>query len=325
MKKIIFLTTILLELIVVILILQNIIKKKERVLGSEAVNPIAKESLIFSEEGKLKYFYEPVPNETMVDSPEWLSYKATNTINSDGLNERFDYSLEKPANTFRIITIGDSHTFGHFVNTKDNYPEQLEDVLNSTLSCSSTKRFEVINFGERGYDIEYSLYRFNMRAKKYNPDLILWYIKDDDLETVNELFIGRIREIEEEINSATDSAKYAKLEYVYFAWRKAGEELSQRNMGDYIRSYNIELLDSFFESLTENILLFTYGDDIFSSSRSKIKHYSEKYPSKVYYFEDIFYSQLDRLPDGHPSVKGYKTLVDKLSKHLIEEKIIPCD
>jgi len=46
---------------------------------------------------------------------------------------------------------------------------------------------------------------------------------------------------------------------------------------------------------------------------------------KVYYFEDIFYSQLDRLPDGHPSVKGYKTLVDKLSKHLIEEKIIPCD
>lgn len=115
------------------------IKIEKNVLGALSYNNINKENLIFPPDHELKYYYESKPNVTETDQPEWLPYNAVYTLNSDGFNERFDYSLKKSPKTFRVITLGDSFTFGHFVNTADNFPEKLEDVLN-TSSCTSIEK-----------------------------------------------------------------------------------------------------------------------------------------------------------------------------------------
>ena len=75
-----------------------------------------------------------------------------------------------------------------FVNTKDNWSKKLEDILNKNLSkCNKINKFEVINLGEYGYDIQYSVERYKIRRQKYKPHLILWFLKNDDFEEINEI------------------------------------------------------------------------------------------------------------------------------------------
>ena len=72
------------------------------------------------------------------------------------------------------MTLGDSFTFGVYVNTEDNWTELLEDKLNSIKNiCPNTDHFEVINLGVGGYDIEYAAKRYINRGKVYNPNIIL--------------------------------------------------------------------------------------------------------------------------------------------------------
>ena len=58
--------------------------------------------------------------------------------------------IKKNKDTFRIITLGDSFTFGMYINTKDNWTELLEDKLNSDMGCKNISMFEVINLGVGG-------------------------------------------------------------------------------------------------------------------------------------------------------------------------------
>ena len=114
--------------------INNITIKRQQVLGVLNINPIPKDTLVFPEDTEFKYYFEPKPNEALEEKRYWPPYKkVVYTINSDGLNERYEYSPVKTKDTFRIITIGDSHTFGHYVNIENNFPEQLENLLNKKI------------------------------------------------------------------------------------------------------------------------------------------------------------------------------------------------
>lgn len=105
-----------------------------------------------------------------------LAYKSI-TINQDGLREDADYSLAKPANTFRVAVIGDSVTFGWGVDAKDSYPKLLEMILKKTTD----KNIEVLNFGVPGYNGEQKLIVLKEKVLKYDPDLVvIGWLNDDD-------------------------------------------------------------------------------------------------------------------------------------------------
>jgi len=113
--------------IFLIIILGFYIKTKNT--PKKSIYILKRNNLVFNSNSQLKYFYEPKSNtkeKATRWAPEWTipsTFKTDGiyyTINSDSLNERFNYSIEKPKNTYRIITLGDSFTFGVFVNTKDN-------------------------------------------------------------------------------------------------------------------------------------------------------------------------------------------------------------
>lgn len=117
-KIILFLISV--EIVFIIILILNITQKSKNLPGFISINPIKKEIMAFTPTDKLKYFYKPKPNTTETDSAYWLTYKPEYTINSDSLNERFEYLVNKPKDTYRIITLGNSFTFGMWVNTKDN-------------------------------------------------------------------------------------------------------------------------------------------------------------------------------------------------------------
>jgi hypothetical protein len=177
-KRIILFLIVSAEIIVGSLFLFNYYQEKivHKLPDLDKVSVIDKENVILQEEPDFKYYWKFESNTEIIDKPEWLPYKVKYTINADGLNERFDYSIEKPDNTFRILTLGDSFTFGLFVDTKDNWTELLEDKLNNELrNTCNYKKFEVINLGLSGFDIAYISKRYEDIGAKYKPDLIIFF------------------------------------------------------------------------------------------------------------------------------------------------------
>jgi hypothetical protein len=102
------------------------------------------------------------------------------TTNSQGLRDQ-EYSLKKPANTYRVAVIGDSFTFGDGVDNDSVYHAIVEQKLNSK---SDSLQIELLNFGVAGYDLLNYLGVIQAKALAYEPDLILIGFcgnNDDDL------------------------------------------------------------------------------------------------------------------------------------------------
>ena len=248
------------------------------------INPITKENLLFSSEGNLKNFYEHKPKRIMKDEG---GKEIVNTINSDALNERFEYTTDKPKDTFRIISLGDSFTYGFGVNTPDNYSEVLEDLLNNELYCKNFKRFEVINLGVQGYDIEYAAERFRRRGQKYNPDLVIWLIKDDDFFP-REVVLGPMLDSLERIQ------------------------------------YQKKALRLFNTTYSKNPLLFLLFQ-ITNKQRAALEDFTQS-RDRTYMYSKISLSSEETIPgDGHPNKKGHRAFAEGLFEYITQNKIIPCD
>ena len=90
-------------------------------------------------------------------------------INSHGLRGP-ETTYEKPPATFRILNLGDSIVMGWGVREEDTYGRRLEAILNEE---SGDSRFEVINAGVPGWNLENALAYLQAEGLKYKPDLIL--------------------------------------------------------------------------------------------------------------------------------------------------------
>lgn len=85
-----------------------------------------------------------------------------------------DFNEKKSPGTYRIVTLGDSCTFGG--DWDMSYAVFLQKLLNA-----SGQRYEVINAGVEGYNSEYALGRLKDDVLKYDPDLVTIYIGWNDL------------------------------------------------------------------------------------------------------------------------------------------------
>ena len=91
-------------------------------------------------------------------------------INSHGLRSP-ETTYEKPPATFRILNLGDSVVMGWGVRQEDTYGRQVESLLNE--DGNRELRFEVINAGVPGWNLENALAYLQVEGLKYEPDLIV--------------------------------------------------------------------------------------------------------------------------------------------------------
>lgn len=324
-KKRIFVYILVIEILLILITVFEI-NQKRNILGVKSVHPINKSSIKINPQSQLKYFYEPGPSSIEYIYKGKIENKVY-TINSDGLNERFEYSIHKPQDVFRIITLGDSFTFGLYVGTKDNWTEQLEDQLNRNLRCNNYKKFEVINLGMHGYDIQYSVERFKLKGTKYNPDLILWFLKDDDIDQINELMLDRQEYYKKKFEQTGELTKFIESGRPYITWELAVEDINNSVGREKILSLQYSFLDNIREYFHKK-LVFSIHKVTREENIKFLISFVEKHP-KTYFIDtlrniyDIKAAYFEN--DGHPTEKGYAIIAEDLFSHLIKNKIIPCN
>lgn len=305
------------------------ISNKAKILGTSiSVNGIDKENLLFSEIDDLKYFYEPEPNSTNVVHLRWKNTNGPQNpiykINADGLNQTTNFTIEKPPNTFRIMALGDSFTFGENVNTEDNYPSQLQNLLDK--KCTGVA-FQVFNLGVEGYDIKYVVERYKLRGHKYAPDLLLWFIIDDDLKRINDLLVPRSKEYAKQMKKTGEYQQLVKQGDFFPAWNKAREEIINELGGE---GSILNLQQKFLAELNQyykgKLVAFTFPS-MDGEYKNVLRNFANSRDGIFFYdgVPNIYTNEENRLPDTHPSPKGYTEIVSNLFGYLTKNKIIPCD
>ena len=122
---------------------------------------------IFRESANPILFYEPRPNFS----------RGAVQINSHGFRDR-EFPLEKPPGTTRIAVLGDSVIWGHGIRLEDTFAKQLERLL----AERAVGRFEVLNFGVSGYSLQQEVEQFLVRARMFDPDIVILGTSVNDLQ-----------------------------------------------------------------------------------------------------------------------------------------------
>lgn len=123
---------------------------------------------------KIAYFFTYKPNSTQTINSAYdnafghFNRTIVYSINSDGFRDR-EFSIEKPNNTFRIVALGPSWTYGMGLQIEEDHVKVLEKLLNNN---SLQKKYEVLNLGIVGASLDYSMAMLVEKGLKYNPDLI---------------------------------------------------------------------------------------------------------------------------------------------------------
>jgi len=94
------------------------------------------------------------------------------TINSHGFRGK-EFSIAKPDDVIRVLTLGASSTFGFYNKDDETYPYLLEQRLNKL--CHGPKRFEVINFAIPDARAEQIRSMFVAEGLAFDPDVITFY------------------------------------------------------------------------------------------------------------------------------------------------------
>lgn len=309
MKSKIFILAITIQIVIIIVLLLQIKQKRSNTLGI-SINPINSKTIQKTPSGGLKYFYEPKANTIVERREEWLPDVPKYTINGDSLNERFNYDIKKKERSFRIITLGDSFTFGSNVSTENNWTEILEDRLNNEKLCSIVKKYEVINLGVGGYDTAYEVERYKIRGQKYNPDLIIWFVTD--LHRITNEFIALTKEMN--INENENQKKGI----FYEAWRRAKVKVIDQYGEKGLINYQIDKLKEFREKY------FKHNPMLFISSWTQLV---QGLGGENIYFNDtkVWADKTSLLPDGHFNNKGHIIFTQAVIEALDKNKLLPCN
>jgi hypothetical protein len=97
--------------------------------------------------------------------------------NSKGLRDRREHAYEKPAGTFRVLALGDSHTQGYEVRQQATYSMVLERYL-ATRGVPAV----VLNAGVSGFSTAEALAYLENEGYRYQPDVVVLGFYANDFE-----------------------------------------------------------------------------------------------------------------------------------------------
>ena len=321
-KRKLFILFVLFEFIIIGLLFLRI-KYKKNTLGV-SINLIDEDFINGIRSGDLNNFYEPEAN-TSDHPPTWLPFKATYQVNGDTLNSINDFKFQKDPDTYRIITLGDSFTFGVGVNTIDTYPEVLNNNLNLCKKYESIRRFEVINLGVGGYDFEYAVERYRYRGTKYNPNLVTWLFIDplritEQVIPLNNKILKQLKET----GKFDDLVKKGKYYQSFIeAMKLIEKKMGVPNILEYQKKAILKLNNYYQGKLVIILPNWIYSDpNVFSLVEEIQRIRPNTYLLKL---GDQVFQPSNKLPDSHPNEKGHRMLAEEILNYLKITKLIPCE
>ncbi len=179
-----------------------------------------------------------------------LSPSNGGNLNSKGFRGA-EYTQAKPANTYRILSLGDSFTFG-IVPVQYNYNSRIERQLNRKLADQG-KQFQLINMGIPGIGPRDYLALLTNEGTQLNPDMV-----------VVSLFIGNdLLEAERAIDKQREWYSYSYVlsfvNYIIQVQRKyEGKAYGAKN--EYVDDKPSLAADKFLEIQSARSQIFIKGD-----------------------------------------------------------------
>lgn len=113
-----------------------------------------------------KLYWKPEPNQVCRTKIGRLPIH----INSHGTRGP-DFQSQKPANTIRILSLGDSRTFGWGLSDDQTYSCQLQELLQKYVG--DRKHVEVINAGVNAWSYPQMWNYFRNVGLKYQPSIVV--------------------------------------------------------------------------------------------------------------------------------------------------------
>lgn len=291
---------------------------QRQILGLAKIAKIDETKVIKNIDEELEHYWEYSPNELVADDPSWLENPIRYTINSDGLNDSQDYEVTKPNNTFRIIALGDSFTFGHYVETKDNWSEVLERMLaDRSPSCGENLRFEVLNLGMPGFDVQELVRRYRRVGQKYNPDLVVWFESGSGFYRFNQIMQPLIKECE--AMGQQRQSDSGNLERTISCLGSADEYVTEHYSDELKAELYKGYLVEFFTLIGQSKPIFVYLDQDKGLVGDYYNDLSGKFPEADFYFLNRDLSKKStQLFDGHPNLEGHRLIADSIFEILTE-------
>jgi len=178
------------------------------------------------------FSYRPKPGyKALVKRAERI---VTWKINSQGLRDN-EIPYQKPVDTYRIVGLGDSFTFGFHVEQEETYLHRLEKMLNDRpdLALSIGKQqIQTINMGVGAYGVAAAHHMLQQEGLRYTPDLIVTavFVGNDLGETLNE-HRRRIDTSQQSDNSAE------VIDWIYDEAGKSWSWRVRKYLGSHFQSY----------------------------------------------------------------------------------------
>ena len=113
-----------------------------------------------------------MPPDLDVVSEDGVAYRS----NSKGLRDT-ELRDPKPRQEYRILSLGESSTWGQGVRAFETYNEVLQKKLNSV---AQGRHYEVINAGVGAYSLFQSYLYFTHRGHELKPDMVMLYHERND-------------------------------------------------------------------------------------------------------------------------------------------------
>lgn len=125
----------------------------------------------------LRLFFSSMINSEYGHGPGAANFMKDINYNSWGYRD-VEHTISKPNDTFRVVIMGDSFTFGHGIkNPEDVYSRLLQEKLDRRYGYGN---FEVINLAKGGYSTIDEVRILNDLALNLSPDVLVlgYYIND---------------------------------------------------------------------------------------------------------------------------------------------------
>ncbi len=181
-----FLVKKILLLLIIIILFLFVLELFLRFFEKELIIPITSryiknENLIIAYSNRPNYTSNSqvlVDGKVINDFSRWNSI----SINNQGFRDK-EYSYDKSNNTFRILAIGDSITFGYNVALENTWSKKLENKLNNNSNIS----FEIINMGVGGYSLTQEIEQIRIEYSKYSPDMVIieYFLNDPHFQEIH--------------------------------------------------------------------------------------------------------------------------------------------
>jgi len=222
----------------------------------------------------------------------------------------------KPLDTFRIISLGDSITFGVGLADNQTYP-YLSGKMLFDYKTKDNKKIEVVNMGIGGYCIVYGLQHLKNNGLQLNPDVITMAFSGgndgrvDRISAIKRLqdwdnFFGRSMLVTIIRNAVRRNLKLCEKIVPIEDYQRLLQE-----MVNLAKSNNKKLL---FIVLPWRAQVYPYDttEDVLSKYQEAVEKEKEGYSDRSIYYEVLTYSNLTGLME-----RGVRTnnIPSFLSKH----------